>query len=258
MNLDAIIIVLREVLEAAVLGSLLMALAQRRQLGQWWFWLALSIGSLGAWLYANAIGWVSELWDYSGQEIVNATMQVIIFLTFVLLLLNLRRKHEQQGITITAMALIMAMALIRELSEILLYLQGFEYQPEAALAAYAGAAIGFITGSSVGIALYVITFWAVDWARAEKAILITLMVVVAGVVTQAVSLLLQVDRLPHLESLWDSGALIPERSIIGQLLYALVGYESTPTAWHMTAYVLALVVMLWLIQSRKGTIRDGA
>lgn len=250
MNLDAVIIVLREVLEAAVLGSLLMALSHRRQLGQRWFWMAILLGMLGAWAYASAIGPISELWDYTGQEMVNATMQGLIFLGFLVLLVNLRGAHEQSRVTTLTMGAIITLALTRELSEILLYLQGYMADPAASMGVFAGAAVGAITGSSVGIALYVLTFWAVDWARAEKAILVTLIVVIAGVVTQAVSLLLQVDRLPHLSPLWDSDHLISERSIVGQLLYALMGYESTPTAWHIGMYVVALGIMLTLMRTR--------
>lgn len=253
MNLDAIIIVLREVLEAAVLASLLLALAQRLSLGRTWFWCSLGAGGVLAWLYADAIGWVSELWDYSGQEICNAAMQIAIFCAFCFLLVTLRLDARRLGSLSLASAVIIALALVRELSEILLYLQSYAAHEANVLPVILGSAIGFMTGVSVGVMLYFITLWAVDWQRAQVVILWVLSVVVAGILMQAVSLLMQVDRLPQTAALWDTGALIDERSTLGQLLYALIGYEATPTIWHIGVYGGALLIMLLLIQNAKRT-----
>ncbi len=250
MNLDAVVIVLREVLEAALLASLLLALAHRMQLGRTWLWLAIVIGTLGAWFYAGAISWISELWDYTGQEVVNTSMQLGIFFAFVTLLVNLRKPTPSHRLLVISMAIIIVLALTRELSEILLYLQSYSANEDMAASVFAGAAVGFITGSCVGIIVYVITLWVVDWSFARRAILWTLAAVVAGILMQVVSLLLQIDRLPHLPPLWNSSDILSERSILGQLLYALLGYEATPTAWHLGAYVLSLIVMLALIQKR--------
>lgn len=249
MNLDAVIIVLREVLEAAVLASLLLALAQRLALGRVWLWWSLLVGFAGAWLYADAIGWVSELWDYSGQEIFNAAMQIAIFLAFCVLLFSLRFAQASKRRLSLAMATIISLALVRELSEILLYLQSYAAQDAHLVPVFLGSAIGFATGLSVGVMLYFTTLWAVDWQRAQSVILWILSVVVAGILMQAVSLLMQVDRLPQLAVLWDSGYLIDERSTLGQLLYALIGYEATPTLWHVGVYVFGLLSMLLLGRS---------
>ena len=258
MNLDAVIIVLREVLEAALLGSLLLALAHRRGLGRRWFWSALVVGGAGAWWYASMIAWVSELWDYSGQEMVNAGMQLLIFLAFVSVLRSLRDASPSKLPLLAAMAGMVALALIRELSEILLYLQSYAANETLAKGVFAGGAIGFVTGTSVGIMLYFMTLWAVDWAVAQRTILLILSVVVAGILMQAVSLLLQVDRLPHAQPLWDSGGLVEERSVLGQLLYALIGYEATPTVWHVGCYVAGLLIMLLLVMRANPAQRSAS
>jgi len=229
----------------------LLALAQRLALGRIWFWSSLSIGGVMAWLYADAIGWISELWDYSGQEVLNATMQIAIFAAFCFLLFILRHADGRRGNLSAAAAVIIGLALVRELSEILLYLQSYLVQDANALPIILGSAVGFATGVSVGVMLYFVTLWVVDWQRAQTVILSVLSVVVAGILMQAVSLLMQVDRLPQVSALWDTGDVIDERSTLGQLLYALIGYEATPTVWHMTVYVSALLVMLFLMRSPK-------
>jgi len=250
VNLDAVIIVLREVLEASMLSSLLLALAQRRQFGTRWFIAAITIGTVCAWAYAEALGPISELWDYRGQELVNAAMQFGICLLFIALAAALHRPGVQTMIITSLMAVIIVLALTRELSEILLYLRGFAFQQQA-WSAWGGSFVGFITGISVGIMLYFLTLWAVDWARAQFTILAVLAVIVAGLSLQAVSLLLQVDLLPSRPPLWDSSTFIPEQSLSGQLLYALIGYEATPTLWHVIAYTVVVLVIASIIVTRS-------
>ena len=253
MNLDAIIIVLREVLEAAVLASLLLALAERLALGRTWFWWSLAVGGTAAWFYAGAIGWISELWDYSGQEMLNAAMQIAIFAAFCFLLLSLRYPQNQRFQLSAAMFTIVGLALVREVSEILLYLQSYAAHETDVLPTMLGSVVGVITGLSVGVMLFFVTLWAVDWQRAQTIILCMLSVVVAGILMQAVSLLMQVDRLPQSALLWDTGVLIDESSTLGQLLYALIGYEATPTLWHVSVYAGGLLCMLLLLRASRRT-----
>jgi high-affinity iron transporter len=78
-----------------------------------------------------------------------------------------------------------------------------------------------------------------------------LAIIVAGLSLQAVSLLLQVDLLPSRPPLWDSSSIISEQSLSGQLLYALIGYEATPTLWHVIAYTSVMLVIVSIISTRN-------
>ena len=49
-------------------------------------------------------------------------------------------------------------------------------------------------------------------------------------------LLTQADWLPYTAELWNSSTLIPEYSVTGQLLYALVGYEANPSILQVIFY----------------------
>ena len=63
---------------------------------------------------------------------------------------------------------------------------------------------------------------------------------------QASALLTQADWLPATAPLWDTSAVVPQGSMLGQLLYALIGYEATPGPWQVglaaTSLLLALTV----------------
>lgn len=238
MMLDAVVIILREVLEAALLTSLLMVLSRSRGQSLQWFWSALALGSVGGALYAWQIGWISELWDYTGQEWVNASLQVAIFCA-ALVLMSRIGNESTSGTTL--MVLIVALAMVRELSEVLLYLHAYATDSLRFQRALLGGAIGFVTGVSVGVMLYFGLLWLPNRRTVQRTALVVMAIAISGILVQAVSLLMQIDVLPYLESVWDSSHLISERSVLGQLLYALLGYESAPTPWHLFVYVLALV-----------------
>lgn len=249
--LDALIIVLREVLEASLLGSLLILLAREVGVGVGRLLPGMLLGLSGAIVYALNIGIISELWDYTGQELVNAAMQLLIFLATLVLFLLLAAGRKS-GFA-AALIMIIALALIREFSEIYLYLSSFWGDPDLWLPVLFGAAIGMLTGISLGVLLFFMLVWQLAGAQLLLWAQRILAIVVAGLLVQAVSLLLQVDYLPAMPALWDSSALVAEQSLSGQLLYAAVGYEATPTLWHVLCYVGALTLLLSLVRKVEPT-----
>jgi high-affinity iron transporter len=74
-----------------------------------------------------------------------------------------------------------------------------------------------------------------------------LAIVAAGLAGQAAQLLIQADWLPAQNALWDTSAWLPEDSLAGQLLYALLGYEATPTPLQAGIYFVTLLLPLVLL-----------
>jgi high-affinity iron transporter len=60
---------------------------------------------------------------------------------------------------------------------------------------------------------------------------------------QATGLLIQADWLSVAGPVWDSSGLIAEDSLPGQLLYALIGYEASPSAIEVFIYAASLAIM---------------
>jgi high-affinity iron transporter len=53
--------------------------------------------------------------------------------------------------------------------------------------------------------------------------------------------------------LWDSSAWLPEHSVAGRLLYALIGYESSPSAAQVVSYLAGtLAVLAAAVLGRKS------
>lgn len=242
MILEAVVIVLREVLEAALLVSLLLLACRQTHTGKRWLIASVVLGLLGATLYAWQVAWVSEQFNYSGQEIANSTMQLMIFVCICCVFYCLSKRPHPRGLMALAMGAAVTLALSREVSEIFLYLQAFLGTESMAGPALAGAAIGAVTGVSTGVLVFYLLAW-MELKQTDVMLQVLLAVVVAGIVTQAVSLLEQVDRIPYAPAIWDTSGWIPEDSLLGQLLYALLGYEATPSVWHVATYISALALL---------------
>ena len=244
MLANSVILVLREVLEAAVLVSVLLALS--RALGQdlRWGWWPLPLALLGSVVFASSLDTLTDALDGAGQEVANASLQVLVFacavgVVFLEGIWSARHWPVMRGVMIAAVTL----ALVREGSEIWLYVSGFAAAVEARASVLTGSAIGAGIGISLGVLLYsALRALPVTWQRAACRVLLAF--IGAGMVMQATLLLEQVDWLEARQPLWDSGFLVSESSIGGELLYAVFGYEATPSPLQGLLYLASLVAFV--------------
>ncbi len=245
MLLHSVIIVLREVIEAAILIGILLAFGNKMQLGWKWLMIATVTGLTCATVYASHITQVSAWYEGVGQEIVNAGLQLAIYgllLVFVMLTFYVRKGAGREAIKVV-MAVMMIVAMMREGSEILLYLRGFRYHPEMLQSAVLGGLIGAGIGMSVGVLLYYVLTLIPRRAGITTGFVLCLLIA-GGMVLQAIQLLAQADIIDSQYPLWDTSAWVSERSLTGQILYALFSYEATPTPTQVFAYAMAIVVMI--------------
>ncbi|QIL90208.1 hypothetical protein GNX18_10915 [Microbulbifer sp. SH-1] len=250
MLLTSVILVLREVLEAALLLSILLAMSHYLELKTRWIFMALAGGILGSMVYGAGIGIVSDAFDGMGQELLNAAMQFAIYglllLVGILLILNRRGERRYLPLLQWSMVLAVTLATLREGSEVYVYLMAFRHQADLLQSVLLGAFIGGGIGFSIGALFY---YLLVGLPRKRRLIvaLTLLALVAAGLCLQATQLLEQADWLPAQSPLWDSSAVLSENSVLGQLFYALLGYEATPTRNVVTAYLCGLLLMTALL-----------
>lgn len=255
MLLNTVIIVLREVLEAALLVSILLAMSRLLRFSSGWFWGAALAGLFGTLLYALNMQTVSEWFDYSGQERINGGIQILIYLFALLLMLFSARRSELPSRILLLqllMILVIALAITREGAEIFIYLQGAMHSPGQLVSATAGGLIGAGIGASVGVLVY----YALTVNGGQSALLccqLVLGVVVSGLLSQVVPLYEQVDLLPAMKPLWDSSAILAEDSVVGQLLYAVLGYEATPSPVQFFSYIggMLLFILVLILPYKK-------
>lgn len=277
MFLNSVVLVLQEILEAALLISVMMVLTHLLRMSlkpsfQFrlsWIFYAVVAGVGGAWIYAYYMPMISEWFDYVGQEVFNAFLQIVIVLGLIIFSIIVpllyRRRYIEHNSTIglstiimLCMAAVVALAIIREGSEVILYLSGVGGYAENAAAVFGGSAIGAGIGISTGVLLYYMLLnMNKVWAFRVCQMLLSL--VAGNMSAQAVLHLTQADWLPYTPIVWNSSTFLSESSITGQLLYALIGYEATPSVLQAGCYFLGIVIimlgplfkMVWLVKPSK-------
>lgn len=255
MLLTSVILMLQETLEAAMLISILAVVSRQRGLGVAWLVPGLLFGGLFAGVYAANMRHISEWFDYAGQEVVNSLLQVSIALAIVVITWLIcadqpgdpgqprgsGTRHRRLFALFAAISI--ALAVTREGSEIAVYLSGFLSQPDKLQAVLTGSAIGAGIGVSIGFLLFY-GLLALRGGLGIWAPLILLALFCGNMLSQSALQLMQADLLPAGPFLWDSSGWLPESSVTGRLLYALLGYESRPSALEVSAYLAGLVSVL--------------
>lgn len=250
MLLSSVIIILREFLEAALLVSVLLALSKQLNMSSGWILWAGVMGLSGAIVYATNLAYISELFEGVGQEVTNSMLQMGIFGLLLIFIVLFVRQYYRPVNTTRNIAIIMGVmvtfAIIHEGSEILIYLYNFTHVAEHFIPVLTGA----IFGSSIGISTGIIFYYLLCNVMPGRSIFIGILVfilLVAGMASQAALLLIQADWLPAQLPLWDSSSFVSEESVIGQLLYAIIGYEATPTPIQAGIYFGAIITAVLLL-----------
>ncbi|MBU0539357.1 MAG: FTR1 family protein [Gammaproteobacteria bacterium] len=252
MLLTSVIIVIREVLEAALLISILLSLCFQLGVARKWFKWGVFGGVSGSVALGSQLGKISELLGGIGQEVVDAGLQLFIYSCLLYICVQFINHYYQRQAPSLALRgvliVIITCAMTREGSEIYIYLSAFQSMPDASLSLYSGAVIGFGIGFSCCALFY---YWLLSFSLSRALVIgcALLTVVASGMMLQAGKMLIQADLLPD-GQLWDSSSFLSEDSLAGQMLYALAGYEATPAPAQLILYGLGAVCMTAVILRR--------
>jgi len=257
--LGSAIIVFRETLEAALIISIIAVATRTLRKRNTWLIGGISAGVCGSVLVALFTGKIAELAQGVGQELFNAG---ILGLAAAMLAwhniwmarhgMQLARDAKQLGQEVTsgtremsALAMVVGLAILREGSETALFLYGLLSGGEETLASVlGGGAIGFIFGSLAGYGLYagILRVPARHFFAATSGLILLL---AAAMASQAARFLVQADVLPSLASpLWNSSWLLDNASLTGRVLHTLIGYEAMPSGIQVAFYTATLVLIL--------------
>jgi high-affinity iron transporter len=140
------------------------------------------------------------------------------------------------------MIAVVALGIVREGSEIILYLDGVLGQNGNITPVTLGGLMAAGLGCSSALLLYYFLN-ALPAVRALRTTLVLLALFTGNMASQAALLLTQADWLPYTPEAWNSSALLSEQGIAGQVLYALVGYEANPSVVQVVVYAAAALVV---------------
>ena len=254
--LGALIIVFREVIEAGLIIGITMAVT--RGIAGRGFYIAggVAAGVFGACLVGAFINTISGAFQGVGQELFNAT---ILGIAVVMLAWHniwmarhgreIAAEMRQAGeavrsgaSTLLGLAVVVAVAVLREGSEVALFLYGIfiASAPGSAMSLLAGACVTALTyGGLVRIPS--------RYLFGVTSALIALLA--AGLASQAVGFLEQADVITFLPGqLWDSSNILSDTSILGRVLHTLIGYSDHPSGMEALIYVATLAVIALLMR----------
>ena len=259
--LATLVIVFREVIEAGLIVGIVLAATQGVPRRSLWVSYGVGGGVLGACLVAAFAGELASLFEGSGQEIFNATILLlaVCMLTWHNVWMaghgrEMAREMKAVGAEVSAgqkslaaLAIVVGVAVLREGSEVVLFLYGIASQGGTSQSAMLiGGALGLIAGAGVS-ALMFLGLLQIPAGKlfSVTAWLITLLA--AGMAAQAVLFLQQGGYLQVLQStLWDTSWLLSQDSIGGRLLHTLIGYSDAPNGAQLIAYGATIVIIMGL------------
>jgi len=266
--ISALIIVFREVIEAGLIVGIVLAATAGVPLRGRAVVFGVAGGIAGACLVAAFAGELANLFEGSGQEFFNAA---ILLLAVAMLTWHnvwmashgreMARELKAAGHqvvtgerTLTALAIVVGVAVLREGSEVVLFLYGIAAQGgTTATGMVAGGALGLVAGALVSGLMY----FGLLTIPAGKLFQVTsglITVLAAGMAAQAVIFLQNGGWLLYFTgTLWDTGWLLKEDSITGRLMHTLIGYSQAPNGAQLIAYcgtIIGVVALMKLVQQR--------
>ena len=257
--LASLLIVFREVLEAGLIVGIVLAATEGIARRGRWIAGGIAAGVLGAALLAVFAGAISGALSGNGQEVFNATILIVAVLMLgwhnVWMASHGRQMAQEMRAvghavgagerSLLALAVVVAVAVLREGAEVVLFLYGIAASSQTGAAALMlGGALGVAAGALVSYLLYR-GLIAIPVSRLFSVTSWLIALLAAGMAGQAAAILAGADLIPAWGyQLWDTSWLLPQSSLPGQALHALVGYSDRPVGVQVVAYLVVLAVLV--------------
>ncbi len=255
--LGALIIVFREVLEAGLIVGIVMAATRGVEGRGRWISIGIGAGVLGAAIVAAFAGAISQAFEGSGQELFNAG---ILAIAVVMLMWhnawmarhgreiaaemrNVGTAVSEGAKPLTALAVVIGVAVLREGSEVVLFLYGILASGTSGVSIALGGLLGIVAGAAFTALTYFgllaipqrYIFSVTSWLIALLA---------AGMAASSVQFLNNAGLAEVLgNTVWDTSWILSEGSILGKLMHTLIGYTERPTELQLTVYIGTLFAM---------------
>jgi high-affinity iron transporter len=251
------LLVFREVLEAALIISIVCAATRGLPRRGLFVTGGIGLGVAGALCVALGAGLIANLAGGAGQDIFNAgVLLAAVFMIgwhVVWMASHGRELAEHMksvggavksgsrslGVLLTVVAL----AVLREGSEVVLFLYGMAAGGIGATGLAAGIALGVVGGTLLGCALYfgLLRIPLKHFFTVTNAML---MLLAAGLASTAAGFLVQSDLLPAWgDQLWDTAQYLSDGSLAGRTLGILVGYKARPEGIQAAFYGATLLLL---------------
>jgi high-affinity iron transporter len=264
--LAALIIVFREVFEAGLIIGIVLAVTRPVPHRNRWIGGGVLVGVVAACVVAIFAGALSNLFAGMGQELFNAA---ILALAVVMLTWHnvwmARHGSELAGElrsagqavvdgskSLLALAVVVGVAVLREGSEVVLFLYGILAGGDSGW----DVVLGGVAGLVLGIAVCLLTYFGllrIPMRALFTTTTILIALLAAGMAAQAAAFLEKANWVTALDTIvWDSAWLLSDSSIVGKALHTLIGYTDQPTAMELAVYLFILLATFVLMRLYGG------
>ncbi len=261
--LATLIIVFRETIEAGLVIGIVLAATRGIPHRGLWVNCGIMGGIVGACLVAAFASLISAAMQGVGQELFNVGIltAAVLMLTWhnvwmarhghqiAVQMKNIGEAVAAGRSSLLALSIVVGIAVLREGSEIVLFLYGIAISGnDTAVTMAAGGAFGLVLGIAVGGVTYLgllripnrYLFAVTGWLIALLA---------AGMAAQAVAFLQQAQVVTIFSQvIWNTSGFLSESSIGGKVLHTLIGYTDRPTGMQLIAYAATLVIIFTLMR----------
>jgi len=259
--LAALVIVFREVIEAGMIVGIVAAVTKGVRGHGLWIAGGVLAGLLGSCLVAAFVGTIAAAFAGAGNELFNAS---ILGVAVVMLgwhnIWMARHGREmasdlkQKGRAVASgraslwgLAVVIAIAVLREGSEVVLFLFGITVADGGSPLALLAGGLG---GVALGVLVSILTYAGLVNIPARYLFSVTSLLIAflaAGMAAQAISFLEQGGFISALgTTVWNSSAILSDRSIGGRILHTMIGYSDRPSQMQLLAYLATLAAIFGL------------
>ena len=268
--LGALIIVFREVIEAGLIVGIVMAATRGVDGRGRWVGAGILAGIVGAGLVAIFAGAISQAFEGVGQELFNATVlgiAVVMLMWHNAWMARHGREIAEEMRTVghavsegakplTALAVVVGLAVLREGSEVVLFLYGIFASGTSGL----DLLIGGLLGVAAGAAFTALTYFGLLAIPSRHIFSVTswlIALLAAGMAAQSVQFLNNAGLATVLErTVWDTSWLLSDGSLFGKLMHTLIGYTERPTELQLMTYIATLFAMFLLMRIARPAPRQ--
>lgn len=254
----SLIIVFREAMEAGLIVGVVLAATNGVVGRARWIAGGIAAGVAGASLVAIFAGALSNAFQGAGQEAFTATILIfaVTMLSWHIVWMSHHGRTMAAELTevgqqvrlgqrsLAALAVVVAVAVLREGAEVVLFLFGIVAATHTGMPA-------LITGGVAGLGLACVVSWllyrglvAIPLRHLFRVTNGLIALLAAGMAGQAAAILHSADLIPGWgEQLWDTSAILSEDTFLGRSLHALVGYSARPCGIQVAAWLATLLVL---------------
>ena len=256
--LGVALLVFREVMEAALIVSIVCAATRGVSRRGPFVAGGIGLGIAGAVLVAFSAAALARLASGSGQEIFNACvlLSAVAMIGWHVVWMSTHGRELTQRLngvgraiktgssSLTLLLAVVAIAVLREGSEIVLFVYGMAVGGIGTAGLAAGIALGMGGGALLGFALY-FGLLRIPMKHFFKVTNWLLVLLAAGLASSAARFLLQGNLLPAWgDQVWDTSWLLSNGSLAARTLGILIGYDASPAGIQIVFYAATLLLLV--------------